>query len=860
MPDQPQPDFSQTPQYAPGFQAQQPIPGISSSFPQFPQQSFNPGYSPSPFMAQQADMIAVQSMTNASTTMAIAQQNLMNSMHNALLGTMNAFSDVTRRGGSMITAMAPVGAYNDMLAPNQNWALESSFRREIGFGLGKSLGLDPYNSTFSRLIQGRRPEFLTEGEYSSTMHFAGELRSAEMMKGLKSVAMSAGLGWGISAMGIGLAPAFAIPAVVGIGYDRMLEAEHAEHEDLLRQQMYVKNKRVGIGQQFINTNEMAKVHGALYEQSNPYWSRFFGDNSLGRAFKPDVDKMKIFSQAQDNGLLSMEALDADSLIKKVYEISTAVEKFSRIGKVTREASIKMMADLKGAGIQGGDLLSAYKQNAVLSNVTGIDMETMTSLSSQAGRMGEIQGYTNFSAGQAYVNTLSGFAMMQAGGLFAHKDIQRMTQVVNQTNTQGGPLDIRELILRFGSQEKAEAFVNKVSNGQGLAQGLDNAALMNLPQIDRIRRIVDLSVNSGAKAWEDVNYTLRMYGVDDRDARATARSYYNGFSGIRQDQTEMGILRTMGKEPRSYNLRDMGASGDDNQTAIDVFGIVPSTIFKTNGNRLPLVTGLMNKGEEALMNAKFKGTKYYKMLAKQKLSSNATMQDINEFSETVMATLPIMEDGKMAPDIEAMLPPGFRIFSGTKDSRFIQHYLTNLANPTAYAKATEMTMRAEANTDLEKAVSGFAKTYGGEYDAADMIAAREMVGHLEPGQKEKMVAEFYNIEKYKPKVEEDKYAALKNYVEKLKKAGVDVSSFERNLSDSSQYGHTVSRIHAAMDLINSDDVHRTSEVIGFEKRAAHAAGLSLSDWRKAYQPFKDLQKKYSITGAGEIPKEITVDGK
>ena len=68
MADQPTPDFSQNQQYAPGFQPQQPIPGISSSF---PQQQLSP-FQQSPQIAQQADMIAVQSMVNSRTTMAIA--------------------------------------------------------------------------------------------------------------------------------------------------------------------------------------------------------------------------------------------------------------------------------------------------------------------------------------------------------------------------------------------------------------------------------------------------------------------------------------------------------------------------------------------------------------------------------------------------------------------------------------------------------------------------------------------------------------------------------------------------------------------------------------------------------------------
>ena len=213
MADQPIPDFSQTNQFAPGFQPQMPIPGISSSFTQAPQQQYSPLYNGN--TSYIADQIATQSVTSSRVTMALAQQSLMNSMHTAMLGTMGAFSDITRRSGAMITSISPAGRYNDMLAPNQNWALESSFRREAGFGIANFMGLNPQTSVMSRLIQGRRPEFLTEGEYSSTMKFAGQLRQEQFMKGLASVGVGAGLSIAGTSLATGLG--LGIAGTVGIG-------------------------------------------------------------------------------------------------------------------------------------------------------------------------------------------------------------------------------------------------------------------------------------------------------------------------------------------------------------------------------------------------------------------------------------------------------------------------------------------------------------------------------------------------------------------------------------------------------------------------------------------------------------------
>ena len=423
MADQPTPDFSQNQQYAPGFQPQQPIPGISSSF---PQQQLSP-FQQSPQIAQQADMIAVQSMVNSRTTMAIAQQNLMQSMHTAMLGTMGAFSDMSRRGSSMIMSMSPTGRYNDMLAPNQNWALESSFRREVGYGLGNSMGLDPYNSTFSRLMQGRRPEFLTEGEYGSTMRFAGDIRKDQFMKGLGSIGGSAALSATASVLGLGMGASLAVPMVGGLVIDRMLEANFAEREETLKQQMLAKTKRVGIGQQFISTGDSAQITKTFFEQSNPYGSRFFGDTALGRAFKPDVDKHKIFQDVRDSGLLSFESLNADHVIDYVNKISATVEKFSRIGKVTREVATKIMADMKGSGLHGDDLISTFKQTAYTSSLTGIDMQTLGNVISGTSAQAGASGFNNTHAAQSMNNIISGYAMMQQNGMFKGKNVMDLSQ-------------------------------------------------------------------------------------------------------------------------------------------------------------------------------------------------------------------------------------------------------------------------------------------------------------------------------------------------------------------------------------------------------------------------------------------------
>lgn len=564
MADQPQPDFSQNQQYAPGFQAQQPIPGISSSFNQ-PMQ-YQQQFQPNPMVAQQADMIAVQSMVNSRTTMQLAQQNLMSSMHFALAGTMGAFSDITRRGGAMVTAMSPVGKYNDMLAPNQNWALESSFRREVGFMAASGMGLDPHTSVMSRMLQGRRPEFLTEGEYGSTMGYATQLRKASFEKGLMSIGASAGLTMGASALGLGLASSIALPMVGGLIVDRMLEASHAEHESSIKYQLGAKTKRVGIGQQFMHTGEMSKVHQSFYESENPYISRFLGDNALGNAFKPDVQKLKIFDQMKDNGLMSFESLNADNIINYVNKIASTVEKFSRIGKVTREVATKLMGDIKGVGIHGNDMISSFQTTAYESNLTGIDMQQLTGIKTNAAASVRMQGFQSQNAFDSMGQIISGFSMMQNAGSFRSKDVMQLSQGVFNYNASNARSAFG-LISKFGGMEGLNRKMNDISPGNTPGGYIDLITSdQKVGGLEAVKRDIERRRKEG-RTRDQIKADIYSQTNDPQMAQLVDMIWFGADQVGVVSQNVAAYKRLKGQEsmPTLVDIKDIGAykeSGED----------------------------------------------------------------------------------------------------------------------------------------------------------------------------------------------------------------------------------------------------------------------------------------------------------
>jgi len=851
MADQPQPDFSQNQQYAPGFQPQVPIPGISSSYNQQPQ------FQQNQFVSQQADQIAVQSMVSSRTTMALAQQNLMQSMHTALLGTIGAFSDMSRRSGAMITSMSPAGRYNDMLAPNQNWALESSFRREAGFGLSNWMGLDPYNSPMSRLIQGRRPEFLTEGEYSSTMGYAGSLRKEQFLTGVKSIGASAGLSWATSALGLGMGASLVVPMVGGLLLDRAFEAEHAEHEDLLRLQMQVKNKRVGVGQQYINTQEAAKMQGAFYEHDNPYASRFFGDTALGRAFKPDVEKLKVFQSSMDNGLLSFESLDADSIIKQINKISDVVEKFSRIGKVTREVSMKLMGDLKSSGIHGERLTADFAHAAITSSNTGIDLQELVGLKSGVARDASYRGYDTFSASRGVENIISGYAMMQANGMFAQKDKGRLTQLRQQENTGGGTSEFWDLYLRFGGDmNKINEFLAKRGGGS-TAQGLANLPMANLPVIDHVTATVDMALNQGAKNWNDI-YKKGGFNTHP-ELLSSGMAYYLGADKDNEDQARQGAYRRItGKDLYTKTLRDFGSDAVY-ETTNALFGRKSVDYFRSkemglNGNAR--LYGMYSRGDLETISKSIGETYLGEKIKNIKISSNPTIEEAERANQELLGILPINKNGKFDDNIERLLPWSYREGPDKQvDRRIMVRHALETLNPETFSRISNAVSRHEQNATRYGEVLGIldASMNGRQASSRAVKLGEEWASRLQ-GDNLKLFTELVGTSKFDT-TSDTKLAniPIQQIMEKLKAQGVNVSIFESGINTTQ--ANIQDRFYAALSSLNQGEWGKNKDVINLEKSESRRLHMKLQDYQQGYKPVLDFMNKYKVDANGNVASEF-----
>lgn len=854
--DQPIPDFSQSPQYAPGFQPQAPIQGIYSSYNGQPQQF---SYQQNPLIAQQADAIAMQSMVNTRQTMVLAQQNLMNSMQTAMMGTMNAFSDITRRSSSMITNMSPVKSYNDILAPNQNWMLESSFRREAGYMISNGLGLDPYNSPLSRLIQGRRPEFLTEGEYGRTMRYASELRGSEFSKGLKGVGIDLGVSALMGLTGASLATSLVVPAVVGVAAKGYLNQKYAEHEDLLETQLYTTNKRVGLGQQYISVEDTKKMHGAFYAEENPFMARLFGKNAVGNLFRPDVSKLDVFKNASENGLLAYENLDADSLIKYISKISDTVEKFSRIGKVTREASQKLMGELKSSGIHGDNLLADFSHAAITSSVTGLDLQSLIGIKSQSARQASYLGYDTYSASSNAENILSGYAMMQANGMFKQKDISRLTQLSMDYSSRG-PKDTMDLVYRFGSIENAKKYL-KEHGGGSLAVGYESLDMANMPQLNRVHSMVDYAVKKAGKnaSWSDI---LKLSGADrmSGELQSSAHAYWLGLEDINSEQVLIDAARRKGIEVDGYTSTKYLGKSDTFESSHTFFNReVLDSYSKDRQNSGP---GNFTKDLDTL-------GKIFARTANDR--SLNTMEDVENLTKTMQQYLPIDKNGKFSSNYEDELKDAYGMdnYFALKDRRFVHMDLLKKYAPTAFDKIQQITKSHDLRTfKLGNILSSLDKAgIKGVDNDKDATKFLNLIKSLGKEKTEQLVGTLSNIweEGGFSDLPADRTTLL-SYTDKVKNKMFDIGLDPNTVRDVFGDPNTLSKwftekghigapghLYNILKSLEKETYNLNTKDVTKEKAAAHNAHMSLDSYRRGYKAFDFLQKY--VDDQGNVKREF-----
>ena len=142
-----------------------------------------------------------QQQNSVANTLRTAQWNMQQHMQNVLAGTMAA-SMALYQTGHNVTARGHEHKYGDTLFPGGKYVLERSIWRDTMWGMGIA------QSDFGRALKigGRKPEWLSEGEYAYQQSRSAHLRMEELGDmGIGALSTAPGMAVGIMTPGVGWA-------------------------------------------------------------------------------------------------------------------------------------------------------------------------------------------------------------------------------------------------------------------------------------------------------------------------------------------------------------------------------------------------------------------------------------------------------------------------------------------------------------------------------------------------------------------------------------------------------------------------------------------------------------------------------
>lgn len=382
-----------------------------------PQQNYVPMPDPSQYMmgqnyAQQTQYLANYSQSNLQQTMQFAQYNFHQHMQASLQGSMQAAMAIFSPVGNAMAKMNE-RMYNDILLPGGSYALERSFGREMAWGLGLA------NSELGRALKigGRKPEFLSNGEYAFQMNRAVRHGREELMDmllggGASTAGSIAGMAFGPPGIIAGTAFGMVADATVGLALKPYMEHRKYNREFLQYTEMADLNK--GAGQRRLSNAASEEMSDWMYNHDVSGWSHVPLMGWLGKRRTPDTKYQDTFKQMAQEGLLRDSDLnDVDKLKKTVSDTAAFVEKYAGILHTTKEAVMKMKGAFDRLGMNSG---IGIGEVGMASLSTGLSAEQLMPLYQSYGRSGLAYGFNKDISAAAGIRSLSSTMAGIEGGM------------------------------------------------------------------------------------------------------------------------------------------------------------------------------------------------------------------------------------------------------------------------------------------------------------------------------------------------------------------------------------------------------------------------------------------------------------
>ena len=518
--------------------------------------------------AQNNANIMYSGQTQFQATMQVAQSNMQQHMQDVLQGTMASAMAIYNVGKSAHEKAREV-IYQDRLVSDGVYALERTAWRDVTWGSGLA------GSALGRELKigGRRPEFMTGGEYAFQMNRSFQHRLGEWKDEAVAGAASMGASWlGMQVSGpAGFVAGYAFDQTIGKILQPGLERNAAVREMASFTEMADLNQ--GTGKRRMSESASADMANRFFDHdvSALKYVPVFGDIMAGKV-GPEIKYKDTFKKmAQFDLLRDLNPDDVDKITDRVKKTAVIMDKFAGLMNTTRDTILEIKGKFGSVGM--GD----SQQNAALGNLanfttgTGLSVNTALAYHGQFTEMGKQGNY--FRTGNE--NLQGGFGLaeiasiksLQNSGLISKSydagtlGMQFYANAVGQNQTPLGR------VLQHGGINQTIDYYTKQGNGEAFLG-------MQLERLDMFGR-KDNPLDTYAKNQDELVKKLRASGMSEQKIQAyllgrettkegaeQAFEVYSGIRGMGQTGKDLGFvnrkLERTGQKVASFQLGELSS--------------------------------------------------------------------------------------------------------------------------------------------------------------------------------------------------------------------------------------------------------------------------------------------------------------
>lgn len=420
---------------------------------QFVQQMPQPAMVPMPDPSQvnfgylqNQQMMLMQGQSQISNTLATAQYNFHRDMQSVLQGTMAAGMAIYNTGHNVVSKTHE-RMYQDMLMGGGNYVLERSKWRDFTWASGLA------NTGIGRALQigGRRPEFLSGGEFQYQMERSSRMRMEELgdmaIGGFASTLGMVGATMGPHTLLGGLVIGTAIDQTIGKLFQPTLD-QRAYKRDI-REFAAMQDLTGRAGQTRLTEEGADELASRFYAHDHTAlkYVPFIG-GALAKRILPENKYGETFKKmAQLDLLRDVDLNDIDKIEKQVKNTVTFIDKMAGLLHTTRDAVLQMKAKLNRLGYTDSQQNTALQSLNSFGLSTGFTPEYGMQLGQQFTQLGSQLGYYNINTpGAQFTYGLNETAAIKAGqeaGLISKNidagslSMQRYANAANLMHTPWG---------------------------------------------------------------------------------------------------------------------------------------------------------------------------------------------------------------------------------------------------------------------------------------------------------------------------------------------------------------------------------------------------------------------------------------